>query len=259
MSIKDYEFYKNENGVLYKGDCLEIMPLLEDESIDMVCCDLPYGTTACKWDSIIPFEPLWEQYKRLRKDNTAIALTASQPFTTKLADSNLNEFKYEWIWEKNNSTNFLNAKKMPLKKHENILLFYKKQPTYNPQFTEGKPYTKKQGRFRADGGYLGTVGFKLSYSTVNEGFRYPTSILKFNQEKGLHPTQKPVSLFEYLIKTYTNENMTVLDNCSGSGTTAIASENLGRKWICIEQDEGYCEITKKRLIEHEKKSKVFGV
>ena len=225
-------------------DCVEGMKYIDDKSIDMILCDLPYGTTRNKWDSIIPLEPLWEQYKRIIKDNGAIVLTAQTPFDKVLGASNLDMLRYEWIWEKDNATGHLNAKKMPMKKHENILVFYKKLPQYNPQFTEGKPYVVKRGRKSTNYGddVEGYDGI-----TKSDGKRYPTSILRFNKETGLHPTQKPVALFEYLIKTYTNEGETVLDNCMGSGTTAVACINTNRNFIGIELDEGYFKIAKERI------------
>lgn len=231
---------------LYEGDCFDYLPLIEDSSIDMILCDLPYGTTACKWDSILPLEPLWTEYKRIIKKGGAIVLTASQPFTTTLINSNINDFRYEWIWEKSNGGGFLLANKMPLKRHENILIFYNKLPHYNPQKANGTPYSAK----RAFGGHF--MGEKQGkevggWVTENDGSRFPTSILKFSNDTGLHPTQKPVALFEYLIKTYTNENELVLDNCAGSGTTGVACENLNRNSILMEQEPEYCQIIKDRM------------
>ena len=240
-----------EKNSVHHGDCLELMKLIEDKSIDLILADLPYGTTACKWDTIIPFEPLWEQYKRIIKDNGAIVLTASQPFTSALVMSNIKMFKYEWIWEKHQGTNPMNAKISPLKSHENILCFGKKIK-YNPQMGKGKPYygfysDKKQSDVYGGG--------KSLHRSNPEGSRYPKTVLYFTKDNGkrLHPTQKPVALFEYLIKTYTNEGDLVLDNCAGSFTTAIAAENTKRNWICIEQLEEYCEIGKKRIEENRKK------
>jgi len=201
------------------------------------------GTTACKWDSVIPFEPLWAEYERVIKDNGAIVLTASQPFTTVLANSNLRLFRYAWVWEKEQGVNFLMAKKQPLKVHEDILVFYKKQPTYNPQMTKGKPYISGKG----DSGEV--TGRVKKIQTKNEGTRYPRSVIKFNREVGLHPTQKPVALFEYLIRTYTNEGEVVLDNCIGSGTTAVAAINTNRQFIGIEREAKYVEIANKRIAE----------
>jgi site-specific DNA-methyltransferase (adenine-specific) len=234
---------KIENCTLLFGDCLERMKEIPDNSIDMILCDLPYGTTACKWDTIIPFEPLWEQYNRIIKDNGAIVLFGSQPFTTVLNNSNLKFFRYEWIWTKNNSTGFQLANKMPLKKHENISVFYKKLPTYNPQGL--KPYGKinKRGKV-GNGGHLANECNEYIQQFTN----YPTQILEFPYDKEkLHPTQKPVSLLEYLIKTYTNENNLVLDNTMGSGSTGVACVNTNRKFIGIEMDEKYYDISCKRI------------
>jgi len=228
---------------LREGDCLEVMKDIPDRSIDMILCDLPYGTTRNKWDSIIPLEPLWKQYNRIIKERGVIVLTAQTPFDKVLGVSNLKHLKYEWIWQKTESTGFLNAKKMPLKKHENILIFYEKPPTYNPQFTRGEPYSYKKMGISSEN-YGNSKGTE---KIVNEGKRYPTSIVTFKKDKGLHPTQKPVALFEYLIKTYTNEGDTVLDNCMGSGTTGIACKNLNRNFIGIELDEKYFEIAKERI------------
>jgi site-specific DNA-methyltransferase (adenine-specific) len=230
------------------GDCLEVMKSIPDKSIDAIICDLPYGTTACKWDSVIPFEPLWEQYKRIIKDNGAIVLTAQTPFDKVLGASNLPMLRYEWIWEKEQGTGGMNANKMPLKKHENVLVFYKKLPIYNPQFTDGKPYKMVRNKPNLNSVY-GKTGVKNAFVSVNEGKRYPTSILKFNKETGIHPTQKPVALMEYLVKTYTNQGDTVLDNCMGSGTTGVACKNLGRNFIGIEQDANYFDIAKNRIYE----------
>ena len=231
---------------LYKGDCLEIMKQIPNGSIDMILCDLPYGTTACKWDTIIPFDKLWEQYERIIKPNGAIVLTASQPFTSALIMSNTNMFRYEWIWEKTLFSNFALVKKQPAKLHENILVFYKKQPTYNPQMQEGKPYSDKP-RKRTMGVMNDAIGMKKAIE--NKGERYPSSVQKFsNGNNGTqHPTQKPIELFEYLIKTYTNENETVLDNTMGSGTTGVACVNTNRNFIGIEKDEKYFEIAKDRI------------
>ena len=210
-----------------QGDAIEEMRKISDKSVDMILCDLPYGTTACKWDTIIPFEPLWAEYERIIKDNGAIVLTASQPFTTVLASSNFKLFKYSWVWEKEQGVNFLQAKKQPLKVHEDILVFYKKQPVYNPQMTEGKPYVSGKGN---SGEVTGNV---TKTQTKNSGTRYPKSVIEIKREYGLHPTQKPVPLFEYLIKTYSNEGDVILDNCIGSGTTAVAAINTNRNFIGI--------------------------
>ena len=230
---------------LLLGDCLELLPTIADNSVDMLLVDLPYGTTACKWDSIIPLDKLWEQYNRICKENAAMVLTAAQPFTTILAASNIQNFKYEWIWEKPQGTNPMNAKVMPLKSHENILVFYRKKPTYNPQMWYSTPYSG----FSSNTSKIGEVyGKQQSKHRDNpEGSRYPKTILKFKQEKGYHPTQKPVELMEYLIKTYSNEEDTVLDNTMGSGTTGVACVNTKRKFIGIESDPNYYEIAKQRI------------
>ena len=229
---------------IYNEDCLEGMKRIDDKSIDMILCDLPYGMTYNKWDTVIPLDRLWKQYKRVIKDNGAIVLTASQPFASELICSNRKLFRYEWIWEKENSTNFLNAKKNPLKKHENILVFYKKLPVYNPQMSKGKPYTA----VRKEKPSLNYYKNQKMAKTVSDGERYPISIIKFSRDKEkLHPTQKPVALFEYLIRTYTNERETVLDNCMGSGTTAIACLNTNRNFIGFELDEEYWKIANERI------------
>ena len=227
---------------LYHGDCLEVMKNIDDKSIDMILCDLPYGTTQNKWDSIIPLNLLWNQYERVIKDNGAIVLTAQTPFDKFLGYSNLKLLKYEWIWEKQQGTGHLNAKKMPLKNHENILIFYKNLPTYNPQMRAGKPYICKSGKGSSN------YGDQVSVTTINTGERYPLSVIEFDYDRNkLHPTQKPVALFEYLIKTYTNEGDLVLDNCAGSGTTAIACLNTKRNYIGIEKDENYYNIANERI------------
>ena len=240
-----------EPNTVHQGDCLELMKDIADGSVDMILADLPYGTTNCKWDTIIPFEPLWEQYKRLIKPSGAIVLTASQPFTSALVMSNPKMFKYEWIWEKTIGTNFALVKKQPSKKHENILVFYKKQPTYNPEMQEGKPYIDIRKKTERNVGVWG--GKTMDKTPINnKGTRYPSSVQVFSNgnNKTVHPTQKPVALFEYLIKTYTNEGDLVLDNVAGSFTTAVAADNLNRNWICIEQEQEYCEIGRKRINEN---------
>lgn len=226
-----------------QGDCLELIKKIHDKSIDMILCDLPYGTTRNKWDSIIPLDKLWEQYERIIKDNGCIALFAQTPFDKVLGSSNLKLLKYEWIWQKDNGTGFLNAKKMPLKLHENILIFYKKPPVYNPQMRKGfKPYSQKSGRGSSN------YGEQVRVITDSKGDRYPVDIVEFKRDKDkLHPTQKPVALLEYLIKTYTNENENVLDNCMGSGSTGVACINTNRNFIGFELDENYFNIAKQRL------------
>jgi site-specific DNA-methyltransferase (adenine-specific) len=238
---------------IIQGDCLIEMQNIPDKSIDMILCDLPYGTTACKWDTIIPFEPLWEQYKRIIKDNGAIVLTASQPFTSALVMSNIKMFKYEWIWNKNKGSNIMLAKKQPLKIHENILVFGGKN--YNPQKTDvvGKirdQRLEKEKINRNDGAVTpkGAIKYADDYDPSK---KYPVSIQYFpnhrEKEEVFHPTQKPVALFEYLIKTYTNEGDLVLDNCAGSGTTGVACKNLNRNFILIEKEPEYIDIINKRL------------
>ena len=242
-----------ETNVCYQGDCLEVMKGIEDKSIDMILADLPYGTTACKWDTIIPFEPLWKQYKRIIKDNGAIVLTASQPFTSALVMSNPDMFKYELMWEKEKASNFMLLKKQFGKVHENILIFCKTSTKYNPIKILANPdKIDKRKRFndviKKDGV---TPELKL-YRPVDNGLRYPTSVLYFNRdENALHPTQKPVALFEYLIKTYTNEGDLVLDNCAGSGTTGVACQNTNRNFILIEKDPEYCKISEARIKAYE--------
>jgi len=237
---------------LYKGDCIEVMKEIDDKSIDMVLCDLPYGVTARnKWDIIIPFDKLWEQWKRIAKESCPIVLTAIQPFTSVVVMSNPEMFKYEWIWEKQQGTGFLNAKKQPLRNHEQVLVFYRKQPVYNPQFTSGKPYKCKSGKSSLN------YGEQISVVTENIGKRYPLTIQQFPYDKEkLHPTQKPLKLFKYLIKTYTNENNLVLDNCFGSGTTCVAAKQLNRNYIGIELNEKYCKIAYNRLKDVDKSRKV---
>lgn len=284
--------------MIYEGDCLEIMPTLPDKSTDMILCDLPYGTTACKWDTVIPFNKfviddkkvvyeqefvfnkmkqglsfteatalfnencnpgLWDQYKRIIKDNGAIVLTASQPFTSALVMSNPGWFKYEWVWDKAVATDCMNVKNKPMKKHENVLVFSSgttancsdRRMLYKPQ---GLRPTKRQRSGIDYGPNEGT--FKTPrpshHAYIQELENYPTSVLYFNKENGaVHPTQKPAALFEYLIRTYTNEGDTVLDNCAGSGTTGVAAMNTGRKFVLIEKDAGYCEIIRKRIADHE--------
>ena len=234
------------------GNCLELMSDIDDKSIDMILCDLPYGTTACKWDTVIPFEPLWAHYKRIIKNNGAIVLTASQPFTSALVMSNVKMFKHEWIWIKNRGSNFANTVREPMKEHESVLVFSTRDWVYNKQM---------QNR---TGGGLDLVGRRVTVgSSKRDGigsikhaeieelseFRVPSSWQKFNTQVGLHPTQKPVALFEYLIKTYTNEGELVLDNCAGSGTTAIACLKTNRNYILIEQEGKYCDIANKRIAE----------
>lgn len=228
---------------LLYGDCLDLMKDLPDQSVDLILCDLPYGTTSCKWDSLIPFGDLWLQYKRISKG--AVVLTAAQPFTSALIVSNIKDFKYSWVWLKTNCTGFANAKKQPLRSFEDVVVFYEKQPTYNPQGVIALDVPRT--RTKDTGDIMGRTGFKDGYQqTVTN---YPKNVLNVPSERGLHPTQKPVALMEYLIKTYTNEGDTVLDNCMGSGTTGVACVNTGRNFIGMEQDFKYFRIAKKRIRE----------
>jgi site-specific DNA-methyltransferase (adenine-specific) len=244
--IVEKAYYHEKNGMLLKGDCLEWMNKIPCQSIDMILCDLPYGTTACKWDEIIPFDKLWEQYERIIKEGGAICLFGSEPFSSKLRMSNLKLYKYDWIWNKKLAGNGILAKKQPLKIHEIVSVFNSK--IYYPQKTKGK-FRKKMGLKESEI----TGGNSFAQQTENDEY-YPTSIQEFgigNMRIGrLHPTQKPVDLLEYLIKTYTFENEIVLDNCAGSCSTAIASKNTNRKWICIEQEEKYCDISVDRIKSH---------
>lgn len=234
--------FRNENVWLMKGDCLERMKEIPDGSIDMVLTDPPYGTTACKWDSIIPLQPMWEQLKRIIKPNGAIVMTASQPFTSVLICSNLSWFKYDWVWRKPKGTGHLNAKKMPMKDKEDIVVFYKKPCIYNPQFTSGSPYKDKAGKDHSSNTSMtDSYGNYTNFRNDNDGKRYPKQVLEFGVvERGtVHPTQKPVELMEYMIKTYTNEGDTILDFTFGSGATIKAASTLNRKSIGIEN--GKCE------------------
>jgi site-specific DNA-methyltransferase (adenine-specific) len=230
------------------------MALIPAESVDMILCDLPYGMIKKNrhpWDCVIPFDKLWEQYERVIKNDGAIVLTASQPFTSKLVMSNPKLFRYEWIWQKNQTVNFQNAKRQPLKVHESVLVFYKKLGTYHPQgiIRLDKPQIESN---RSKVGKLGHITVKTE-KFERWVINYPKTIQKFGSERGLHPTQKPVTLFEYLIRTYTNSGATVLDNCAGSFTTAIASDNTGRNWICIEKESGFSEVGLKRVNENRAK------
>ena len=235
--------FKNENLWLMKGDCLERMKEIQSGSVDMILADVPYGTTACKWDSIIPLEPMWEQLKRIIKPNGAIVMTAAQPFSSILGASNIRNLRYSWVWEKSAATGHLNAKRMPMKNHEDVLVFYKKQPTYNPQGI------REFGKVIRRGGNGGCYG-KSGAENLQQFTNYPRTIQKFASEgKTVHSTQKPVALMEYLVKTYTNEGETVLDFTAGSFTTGVACVNLDRKFIGIEMDEKYFEIGSNRVLE----------
>lgn len=228
---------------LYNADCLDILKTLEAGSIDAIITDLPYGTTACKWDTVIPFAPMWEQVRRALKPNGAFVTTASQPFTSALVMSNPEWFRYEWIWEKEQGTNFLDARRKPYKVHESVCVFGPSLPVYNPICTPGAAYVN--GKHRGSQVYN---SFNDKQELKTHG-RLPRSIQRFNREVGLHPTQKPVALFSYLIRTHTNEGDTVLDFVMGSGTTGVACVQTGRNFIGIEIDEGYYKIAEKRIDE----------
>ena len=244
------------NYKLYQGDCLELMRNIKDKSIDCIICDLPYGVTSKnKWDTIIPYEPLWKEYKRIIKDNGPIILFGQDKFTAKTMLSNEKMHRYNLIWNKVLTSGFLNAGRMPLREHEDIMIFYKKLPTYNPQFTEGKPLHGMGEKFKKvknNNNNYNDFNSCNNPSANREGDtkKYPKSILTFPRpasSKMLHPTEKPVELLEYLIKTYSNENDVILDNCMGSGSTGVACLNTNRRFIGIELDEKYFNIAKDRL------------
>ena len=245
-----------ENIKLFHGDCLGVMEDIPDKSVDMILCDLPYGTTACKWDSVIPFDNLWQHYNRVVKDGGAIVLFGSQPFTSQLIHSNVKNFKYEWIWQKNRGSNFATVKYQPFKEHESVLVFSKngKKTNYYPikEERKGEGASRAGRKFFANNTgkrevYNGMVMTKEKTSEKISELRFPSSVQKFNCEVGLHPTQKPVALLEYLVKTYTNEGEVVLDNCMGSGSTGVACMNTNRRFIGIELDENYFNIAKDRI------------
>lgn len=246
--------------ILLHGDCLGLMKEIPDKSIDMVLTDPPYGTTACKWDNVIPLEPMWEQLKRITKDNGAVVLFGSEPFSSFLRISNINMFKHDWIWHKSNPKGHLNAKKYPMKLHEKISVFSHKKPNYYPQFWESKPMNSvySRGGNGSDSPY-GEMN-KIESAELNSTKRYPVDILKFNDLPGnarerVHPTQKPVDLLEYLIKTYTQENEIVLDFTMGSGSTGVACKNTNRQFIGIEKDDKYFEVAKNRIENHKTETK----
>jgi len=241
--------------LLLHGDCLDLMATIESGSVDMILCDLPYGTTACKWDTVIPFDPLWAHYKRVIKPNGAIVLFGSQPFTSALVMSNPSWFKYEWIWEKNRGSNFATVKYMPMKEHENVLVFAKGKTNYYPIKQERAEGGKSRANYKINASNTGKRETYANMEGVDSGYidpnlRAPRTVQKFNTEVGYHPTQKPVPLCEYLIRTYTNEGDTVLDNCAGSGTTGIACLNTGRNFIGMEKDLAYFEIARNRIEGH---------
>ena len=248
--------FENSNYELWQGDCLELMNDIPEKSVDCIITDLPYGTTQCKWDTIIPFEPLWKQYNRIIKDNGAIVLFGTEPFSSHLRLSNLKNYKYDWIWDKVKGTGFLNAKRQPMRNHELISVFYKKQCTYNPQKTYGHKMKKS---YRSKDLQTDVYGEMKNDYTYESTERYPRSIQVFltdTQNSSLHPTQKPVALIEYLIKTYTNEGELVFDSCMGSGTTGVACINTNRRFIGIELDNNYFEIAKNRISEVEQEHKI---
>jgi site-specific DNA-methyltransferase (adenine-specific) len=238
---------------LMQGDCLERMKEIPSGSVDMVLTDPPYGTTACKWDSIIPLEPMWEQLKRIIKPNGAIVMTASQPFTTTLISSNMKGFAFCWVWDKKFAANFVQAKRQPLKDHEDVIVFTKtgKQPLYYPQMTARDKPIKKGGNKQSKAIPIAQTDNAKEFSKKSKTYnlKYPTSQLRYSSRegRGLHPTQKPIALMQYLIKTYTNEGETVLDFTMGSGTTGVAAKNLNRNFIGIELDETYFNIAKERI------------
>ena len=237
---------------LLQGDCLELMKQVPDKSIDLILCDLPYGTTQNKWDEVIPFDKLWAQYNRIIKDNGAILLFAQGKFYVNLVSSNMKMFRYDLVWDKELVSGFLNAKRMPLRRHEQVAVFYKHLPTYNPQFTQGKPLHSKGTAYQTKELTNNNYGdFKTTDDDrVGSTEKYPTSIMKFQKPHPsvcVHPTQKPVALLEYLVKTYTNEGDTVLDNCMGSGSTGVACQNTNREFIGMELDEKYYKIACERL------------
>lgn len=248
--------FENSNYELWQGDCLELMNDIPDKSVDCIITDLPYGTTQCKWDTIIPFEPLWKQYNRIIKDNGAIVLFGTEPFSSHLRLSNLKNYKYDWIWDKVKGTGFLNAKRQPMRNHELISVFYKKQCTYNPQKTYGHKMKKS---YRSKDLQTDVYGEMKNDYTYESTERYPRSIQVFStdtQNSSLHPTQKPVALIEYLIKTYTNDGELVFDSCMGSGTTGVACINTNRRFIGIELDNNYFDIAKERISEVEQEHKI---
>jgi site-specific DNA-methyltransferase (adenine-specific) len=239
-------------NAIYNEECLIGMKRIPDKSINMILCDLPYGITACKWDIVIPFEPLWEQYNRVTKDDAAIVLFSGEPFTCNLIKSNPKSFRYKWIWNKGRGNNFQTARIMPMKNYEEICVFYRKQPTYNPQWWYSMPY-KAMNRKRSKpaeilGSGSGSIrGFCIAAGS-EDGRRYPLSILNFPRDAGgVHPTQKPVALLEYLIKTYTNEGEVILDNCFGSGSALVAAANTNRRYIGFELEQRYFNIARQRL------------
>ena len=232
------------------ADCFDVFPLIKDNSIDAIICDLPYGTTQCKWDSVLPFDKIWKEYKRVIKPNGAIILMCGEPFTSQLINSNLTMFKYKWIWDKKFAGNFVTANKRPLNTFEEIVIFYNNQPTYNPQMTKGKFRNKSTSKPQSNKGNYGEM--KHQKDNFNDDY-YPTSILDFtnaNVRARIHPTEKQLPLMEYLVKTYTNEGDMVLDNTMGSGTTNLACIKLNRKSIGIEKEKQYYDVAVRRASEY---------
>ena len=234
---------------IHLGDCFDVFPFVQDKSVDLVLCDLPYGVTACDWDIELDLDRLWPEYKRILAPRGAVVLTATQPFETKLINSNRRWFRYKWVWEKSRAVGFLNAKLMPLRIHEDILVFAPGRTRYNPQMTEGTPYVRRKGAMQKRSVYREVARTE----TVNTGTRYPKDIVSFSNtcEQIIHSTQKPVALFEYLIRTYTDEGGVVLDNTSGSGTAAIAALNTGRNFICIEKSLVNWQASVQRIEQHQ--------
>ena len=234
---------------LWHGDCLTLMKDIDTNSVDMLLVDLPYGTTQCKWDSIISLKDLWIEYNRIIKDNGAMLFHCAQPFTSNLIMSNVKNFKYEWVWEKSKASNYLNAKKQPLRAHESIAVFYRKPPTYNPQMTQGEAYTKGTAKRETE-----VYGSQRAVEVKSDGERYPRTVQYFvtaEKEGKLHPTQKPIALTEYFVKTFSNPGDVILDNTMGSGTTGVACVNLDREFIGIEKDKEYFDIAVERISEAE--------
>lgn len=248
-----------EDG-FYCMDCFDGMAQIDDKSIDMILCDLPYGTTQCSWDVVIPFEPLWAEYKRVIKDNGAIVLFGMEPFSSYLRISNIKMYKYDWIWDKVKGTGFLNAKKQPMRNHEIISVFYKRQCKYHPQMTSGHPPVHSYTKRSSDGECYGKTKTGISGGGCTE--RYPRSIQVFStdtQKSSIHNTQKPIALCEYLIKTYTDVEGLILDNCAGSCSTGIAAHNTGRRFIGFEKDKEIFEKANQRLIEHKSQARLFDL
>ena len=262
---KENRYFETNNGILYHGDAIKTMNVFPNNIFDLVLTDPPYGTTACKWDSVIPFDEMWEILKKIRKNTTAILLFGSEPFSSLLRISNLKEFKYDWIWHKNSGGGFATAKKRPMTRHEIISVFYKKSPIYNPifqpyresvkkRFKDGEMVNRKKEVINPTNQIHGGLSFEGKTKIDFKRGKYPETVQYFKSVPNCngirkHPTQKPLALIEYLIKTYTNERDLVLDFTCGSGTTLVACEKLNRRWVGIEIDEKYCEITKQRIKE----------